>query len=360
MNLKLLFLKLYKNLLKYFFIAVYGRIYNSNKNLKKIHIDKVDFIDNINVKKYQYKIFTIDHGRVFTNLVENVSIIFKNHLIKEASFQQIKGKLSNNKNAVIKDGTPKILRKINGTTIVLSQGASGHFNYAHWLFDILPKLKIFSEIYNLNKIDNYYFSKLNSFQKETLKILNIDYKKFIDSNNYRHIKSNKLIAVSHPNYFRGTMFNAHSNMPDWIIFYLRKIFLKKKMKKYEYKKIFIDRSDSSQKHCKLINNQEVISFLESKKFKVLKLSEINFKDQIAIFFHSKVIIAPHGAGLANLTFCKKKTKVIEISPKNHGNQMYERISKINKLKHKFFFVELIKENKKGDMFIDINKLKKII
>ena len=132
------------------------------------------------------------------------------------------------------------------------------------------------------------------------------------------------------------------------------------MKKYEYKKIFIDRSDSSQKHCKLINNQEVISFLESKKFKVLKLSEINFKDQIAIFFHSKVIIAPHGAGLANLTFCKKKTKVIEISPKNHGNQMYERISKINKLKHKFFFVELIKENKKGDMFIDINKLKKII
>ena len=77
MNLKLLFLKLYKNLLKYFFIAVYGRIYNSNKNLKKIHIDKVDFIDNINVKKYQYKIFTIDHGRVFTNLVENVSIIFK-------------------------------------------------------------------------------------------------------------------------------------------------------------------------------------------------------------------------------------------------------------------------------------------
>ena len=145
-------------------------------------------------------------------------------MIKDASFQQIKGKLSNNKNAVIKDGTPKILRKINGTTIVLSQGASGHFNYAHWLFDILPKLKIFSEIYNLNKIDNYYFSKLNSFQKETLKILNIDYKKFIDSNNYRHIKSNKLIAVSHPNYFSGTMFNAHSNMPDWIIFYLRKIF----------------------------------------------------------------------------------------------------------------------------------------
>ena len=125
MNLKLLFLKLYKNLLKIFFIAVYGRIYNSNKNLKKIHIDKVDFIDNINVKKFQYKIFTIDNGRVFTNLVENVSIIFKNYLIKDASFQQIKGKLSNNKNAVIKDGTPKILRKINGTTIVLSQGASG-------------------------------------------------------------------------------------------------------------------------------------------------------------------------------------------------------------------------------------------
>ena len=55
----------------------------------------------------------------------------------------------------------------------LTQGASGHSNYSHWLLDIIPKLKIFSEKYNLNKIDFFYFSKLNSFQKQTLKLLNL-------------------------------------------------------------------------------------------------------------------------------------------------------------------------------------------
>ena len=50
--------------------------------------------------------------------------------------------------------------------LVLTQGASGHFNYAHWLFDIVPKLIMVSKFYRLNKIDFFYFSKLNNFQKK--------------------------------------------------------------------------------------------------------------------------------------------------------------------------------------------------
>ena len=33
--------------------------------------------------------------------------------------------------------------------MILSQGGSGIDNYFHWLFDILPKIKICSEIYKL-------------------------------------------------------------------------------------------------------------------------------------------------------------------------------------------------------------------
>ena len=140
------------------------------------------------------------------------------------------GKLKNSKNEVLKTGTPKILKKYNGVVALLAQGASGHENYAHWLIDIIPKIKMLNTKFSEKKIDYYYFSKLNNFQKQSLKILNIK-NNFIDSNTYRHIKAKTLIAVTHPNYFKNTFFYAQSNLPKWIVLYLKKKFLRKKIKK---------------------------------------------------------------------------------------------------------------------------------
>jgi capsular polysaccharide biosynthesis protein len=201
---------------------------------------------------------------------------------------------------------------------------------------------------------------LNNFQKETLKLLKIDSAKFIDSNKFRHIEAEKLIAVSHPNYFKKTIFFAHSKLPIWIIHSLKKIFKKKKFKKIFYKKIFIDRSDSIHKHCKLINNNEVINFLQKKGFKILQLSKINLLNQISIFKNCKEIIAPHGAGLANLVFCKKGTKVFEIIPKNIKNNVYRRISKTNKLNHTFIYLKNRKNDRNGDMFLKLKELNKFV
>ena len=116
-------------------------------------------------------------------------------------------------------------KAIDGNMLILAQGASGG-NYSHWLLDILPKLKLASLQYNLNKIDYFYFSKLNSFQLQILKLIGINKNKFIDAEKNKHCFSKKIIFISHPNYFKGTISEAHSNMPKWIIRYLRKKFLK--------------------------------------------------------------------------------------------------------------------------------------
>ena len=60
---------------------------------------------------------------------------------------------------------------------------------------------------------------------------------------------------------------------------------------------------------------EIKSFLKSKGFKIFKLSNLDFKEQINIFNNAEIIIGPHGAGFANLVFCKKNTKVIELNQK---------------------------------------------
>ena len=351
----------YKKIIENLFIIIYGKVITTNKKIKNLSITKLDKINNENLSKYNYYLYKLSNGRVFTNYVENVSIISGNYLVKKASFQQINGLLKINKNATLNTGTPKLIKSINGSLIILTQGASGHNNYAHWMLDVLPRIKLLLSKMLISEIKNIYVTKLNKFQNQSFSFLGLKSFKIIDPNIFRHVKADQIISVSHPYYFKKTWFYAQSNLPSWIIKFLRNDISKKvKFKKKSYKRIFIDRSDSLQNHSKLINNNEVIKYLKSKRFKCLRLTELNLKDQISIFKNCNTIIAPHGAGLTNIAFCKKNTKVIEIIPEDNKNFLFKRISKINKLKYKSIYLDKIYNNKNGDMHLNLDDLKKYL
>ena len=351
----------YKKIIENLFIIIYGKVITTNKKIKNLSITKLDKINNENLSKYNYYLYKLSNGRVFTNCVENVSIISGNHLVKKASFQQINGLLKTNKNVTLNTGTPKLIKSINGSLIILTQGASGHNNYAHWMLDVLPRIKLLLSKMLISEIKNIYVTKLNKFQNQSFSFLGLKSFKIIDPNIFRHVKADQIISVSHPYYFKKTWFYAQSNLPSWIIKFLRNDISKKvKSKKKSYKRIFIDRSDSLQNHSKLINNNEVIKYLKSKRYKCLRLTELNLKDQISIFKNCNTIIAPHGAGLTNIAFCKKNTKVIEIIPQDNKNFLFKRISKINKLKYKSIYLDKIYNNKNGDMHLNLDDLKKYL
>ena len=351
----------YKKIIENLFIIIYGKVITTNKKIKNLSITKLDKINNENLSKYNYYLYKLSNGRVFTNCVENVSIISGNHLVKKASFQQINGLLKTNKNVTLNTGTPKLIKSINGSLLILTQGASGHNNYAHWMLDVLPRIKLLLSKMLISEIKNIYVTKLNKFQNQSFSFLGLKTFKIIDPNIFRHVKADQIISVSHPYYFKKTWFYAQSNLPSWIIKFLRNDISKKvKSKKKSYKRIFIDRSDSLQSHSKLINNNEVIKYLKSKRFKCLRLTELNLKDQISIFKNCNTIIAPHGAGLTNIAFCKKNTKVIEIIPHDNKNFLFKRISKINKLKYKSIYLDKIYNNKNGDMYLNLDDLKKYL
>ena len=108
--------------------------------------------------------------------------------------------------------------------------------------------------------------------------------------------------------------------------------------------------------------KKIKNFLLKKKFKILKLSSFSFIDQIAIFNSAKIIVGNHGAGFANLVFCKKNTKIIEFVDKNTA-KIFKKISKDLKLKYFSILGKrdgVIKEDQNNNLEIDIYKLTKII
>ena len=347
---------LYKSLIRLIFTIVYGKIFfcNSPENEKDISIKEVKDENLKDPDNLKYSIYKIKNGRVFNDFVENVAIIYGNKIIDKVSYQQVKGELKNaNHNSVLYKGTPYLRKKFKGKVLSLTQGASGHRNYFHWLYDILPKINICSKNYNLREVDYLYISKLETYQKITLEILGYNNLKIIDANKNRHIQADEIICSEHPWYKKGFILEEAKKLPEWIVKWICDSFISHGKYFNCNEKIFIDRSESSFSHCQFINNEEIIEFLKNEGFTSYKVGQLSFQEQIYLFSNAKIIIGAHGAAFANLAFCKKNTKILEIRPKSYPNSVDQRISKIKELNFNLIETDHFEDKeKKGDIFFN--------
>ena len=245
--------------------------------------------------------------------------------------------------------------------LVLIQDASEN-NFSHWLLDILPRLKIFEENYSIKEIDYFLLPELKySFHHETLEILNIPFNKILSDKQNRHIEADILFVTDHPWYKKGFLHDEMVNIPEWIVKWISNSFINHGKQFNCNEKIFIDRSESSFSHCQFINNTEIINFLENEGFTSYKVGQLSFQKQVYLFNNAKIIIGAHGAAFANLAFCKKNTKIIEIKPKNHPNFVDQHISKIKELDFNLIETgELINKDENGDIILDTTDLKKFL
>ena len=339
---------IYKFFISQLFKIIYGNVIFSNTN-----DNDVKFIE-INKNNHKYMFVEVNNGRIFTDYVENVAIINKNQILDHVSYQQIKGEFKEpSLNVVIKKGTPKFKKKIKGKVFSLVQGASGNINYFHWMFDVLPRLIMLEKVYNLNEIDYFYVPQIKPWQLSTLSIFDISEEKLIDSNRYRHIQSEKILAVSHPWYNKGRILDEAKKLPTWVMNEIASRF-EEHGKKFDCgTKIFVDRRESHYNHCQIVNDEEIKIYLKKKGFDIFKIGELSFFEQIYLFQNANVIIGAHGAAFANLIFCKPNTKVFDIIPKNHPNTVDETIAKFKNLDFKFIKTEELPIEKKvnGDIFL---------
>jgi capsular polysaccharide biosynthesis protein len=161
--------------------------------------------------------------------------------------------------------------------------------------------------------------------------------------------------------------NDLQNIPIWISEWLKKKFIKKNInKKANFsKKIYIDRSDSisNVKDLRSITNEEQVKqFLLQDGFKIIKLGDLHFKDQVLTFNNADIIVGLHGAGFANLPFCKPNTKVVELKA-NPLDAAIESLAIKNNLIYKSISCdpdEIEQYNQFGHINVPIKKLEEFI
>ena len=201
-------------------------------------------------------------------------------------------------------------------------------NYFHWVTDVLPKLIIAQQ----KKLLKDRIIILPNFKSR----FQLDSIKKISKNLIFNSSSEKDIIVKNLLYVSDLHLSGYPRKT-----YLKKlqsIFVRDFNANRKPIKIYISRSNSDRR--KLTNESNLIKILKKKNFKILKMEKLKFYNQIKYCSRASIIISLHGAGLTNLIWMKKKTKLIEIRGSEDKNlNPYFVMCKHLGIKYYYFLTE---------------------
>jgi capsular polysaccharide biosynthesis protein len=225
-------------------------------------------------------------------------------------------------------------------SVVIFHGKGMVPNYFHTLVDFLPTLyKLIvngvvpenSKIYFPGKIDKQFQKELFSMMDLKLKI--IEYKgalyakkAIIVGRQYKSMKGEFRITSSERRFFYNFLLDK-----------VKKIYRNDIDKFNSYNKIYITRKDAGNR---LLKGEEEISIeLKKRGYKIINMSDYSVAEQMLIFNRARNIISVHGAALANLVFCEKETKILEIFHPDYMPMMYYSISMKIGLKYFYYIAD---------------------
>ena len=97
-------------------------------------------------------------------------------------------------------------------------------------------------------------------------------------------------------------------------------------------RIYVTREKARRR--RVANEGALWAELEPRGFAKVTLEELSWAEQIAVFRAVRVVVAPHGAGLANLVFCAPGTRVVELINRAYFNPVFWRLAALRRLDYR--------------------------
>ena len=210
---------------------------------------------------------------------------------------------------------------LKGTTALLT--CSHPDNYYHWTFDALPKLKQLGAI--AIPFARVLAPQRTAFQRESLQ------KALGPSVEITPLALNaqwsceRLLVASEP--------GLTGNPSQWMVAWLREVTGSPAWS--GDKKLYISRGRNVGRG--VANEGEFIPDLVELGFEVIEPATHAWSEQVRLFAQASLIVAPHGAGLANLVFCRPGTRVLECFNPAYLNVCYASLCAVASLRYDALF-----------------------
>lgn len=203
------------------------------------------------------------------------------------------------------------LTHFEGTLASLATRGS-HANYYHFLLDVLPRYGVLKETMPEAKPDAWFVNTGSGYQRQLLAMIGLD--------DVRVVEPGKDVAVRADTVLAPCTVNPDLIAPTWTTAWLKENLPARDLTDRP-KRLYITRG-SKKNTRRLVNEDEIFGRLERLGFVRFDPGTVSVQDQIDMFTAAEVIVAPHGAALANLTFCSPGVKVLELFHPRYVNPCY--------------------------------------
>lgn len=222
---------------------------------------------------------------------------------------------------------PKRIVTGNGKRADIDEAVLLHHSWAdgyfHWVAESLTRLegieKYVQETERRPKL--IVGPELNSFQEESLALLGYDRSDLIRWQ-FAYCGVDRLVVPSMRREIDPPNPSPFSHR--WLRETLRERATRDVDTTQFSKRVYISRDDAESR--RVVNETDVMDVLEEYGFESYTLSNMTVEETIALFARAECIVAPHGAGLADLIYTED-VSVIEFMPEDRINGIFYMVTK---------------------------------
>jgi capsular polysaccharide biosynthesis protein len=192
------------------------------------------------------------------------------------------------------------IKQIDGTVASLTTRGCA-INYYHFLYDSIARLGVLETTGPDVAVDAYVVPHATRYQRQLLELAGID-GSLIQPERGLTVVADRLLVPSNPNW-------ALQAPPDSVAWLRER--LRPSRSSGSPRRLYLTRGAAphSRRYCE---EDELMPELERRGFLRLDPGTLSVQEQIDTFAEAEVIVAPHGAGLTNVTFSPPDVRVLEM------------------------------------------------
>lgn len=291
------------------------------KRAEKIKLSRPNSNQNPALRPEFRAVNTESRGN-FVSVLESADFWFDgfNTVIMDCNENILQEHVKGNSHVVADITRRRAKRSLDGVVCFLDARSSAI--YYHWMMDVLPKFALLEQAgICLQTIDHFVVRCNSAFQRQTLALLGVPLDKIIrpSPDTLTHCEN---LIVPYLKHDRGDRFynGLGLGMASWVPQWMKLTFLSgnrqvntdqlRNSPEYFSKRLYISRSERGTRAP--VDEERLVKELKNRGFSCVSMETMNVTEQANLMAHADWVIAPHGAGLTNITFCKPGTVVLEI------------------------------------------------
>lgn len=174
-------------------------------------------------------------------------------------------------------------------------------NYFHWLIECLPKVALWRQTGDHRALLCPPMDL--PFQRSSLELAGVPPERIVEVRHHVRVEGELL--------FSDRIRPGYDRVSRSIIPFFTDLRTRVPNQGGAKRRLFVSRSGARVR--RLSNEAEIIAALNPLGFELVRAEDLSFADQMVLYASAEMIVAPHGAGLANIAICRPGTIVVELT-----------------------------------------------